>query len=272
VTGELGFLPIHAAGIYGNASAVCTADYVVSSYIPTLSSLTKARHLWTPVPRINLGGLLICETSTADGSMGYLSDVVDEAVAVRGCFTSAGAQVLNKPSAHTTMSELRSLLAETPAHVLHMACHGIQHSEPLKSSFLLQDGRLSIEDIIHLNLPHASLAFLSACQTAKGDHNAPDQAVHLAASMLFCGFRSVVGTMWFVLHLLDHGSQLTLFVLRSMCDKDGPKVARQFYSSIFEKDQVDLDDIAYALDDAVQVLRKSNVPASRWASFMHIGG
>jgi hypothetical protein len=57
-----------------------------------------------------------------------------------------------------------------------------------------------------------------------------------------------------------------------MRDEDGPKVARQFYSSLFEKKQVDLDHIAYALDDAVQVLRRSNVPASRWASFMHIGG
>jgi hypothetical protein len=272
VTGELGFLPIHAAGIYGDASAVCTADYVVSSYIPTLASLTKARNLWTPIARSELAGLVICETATTEGSMGYLSDVVDEALAVRECFTSAGAQVLNKPSAHTTIPELRSLLEATPAHVLHMACHGIQDSEPLKSSFLLQDGRLSIEDILQLNLPHAFLAFLSACQTAKGDQDAPDQAVHLAASMLFCGFRSVVGTMWFVQHLLDHDSQLTLRVLRSMCDKDGPKVARQFYSSLLEKDQVDLDDIAYALDDAVQVLRKSNVPASRWASFMHIGG
>jgi CHAT domain-containing protein len=42
----------------------------------------------------------------------------------------------------------------------------------------------------------AVLAFLSACRTAQGDANAPDQAVHLAASMLFCGFWSVIGTMW----------------------------------------------------------------------------
>jgi CHAT domain-containing protein len=61
---------------------------------------------------------------------------------------------------------------------------------------MLQDGRLTIKEIMQLNLPRAALAFLSACQTAKGDKNAPDQAVHLAASMLFCGFRSVIGTMW----------------------------------------------------------------------------
>jgi CHAT domain-containing protein len=60
----------------------------------------------------------------------------------------------------------------------------------------MQDGGFSIQDLIELNLPHAVLAYLSACETAKGDERAPDQAVHLAASMLFCGFRSVIATMW----------------------------------------------------------------------------
>jgi CHAT domain-containing protein len=117
---------------------------------------------------------------------------------VRKCFVSAQARVLNTPSAHTTLAQLRALLEGTPAHILHLACHGLQDSNPLKSAILLQDGRLTIEDIMQLNLTQAVLAFLSACQTAKGDRNAPDQAVHLAASMLFCGFRSVIGTMWCV--------------------------------------------------------------------------
>jgi hypothetical protein len=195
---------------------------------------------------------------------------VDEAIAVHECFTSAGARVLNPPAAHTSMSELHALLKK-PAHILHMACHGIQHSDPLRSAFLLQDGRLSIEDVMQLNLPDAFLAFLSACHTAKGDHNAPDQAVHLAASMLFCGFRSVVGTMWYAYRNSQHYIADNL-LYRSMCDEDGPQVARQFYNSLFEKDQVDLDDIAYAFDEAVQALRRTNVPASRWAPFMHIGG
>jgi CHAT domain-containing protein len=47
-----------------------------------------------------------------------------------------------------------------------------------------------------LDLKHAQLAFLSACETAKGDREQPDQAIHLAATMLFVGFKSVIGTMW----------------------------------------------------------------------------
>jgi CHAT domain-containing protein len=189
-------MPIHAAGIYRSGGAVCTADYVVSSYIPTLTSLAKARQRWTPIVCSDLVGLIICEASRNEGSMAYLPHAFEEVITVRNCLESAGARVLNEHAVHTSPSELQSLLKATPTHVLHMACHGVQHSDPLKSSFLLHEGRLSVEDIIQLNLPHAFLAFLSACQTAKGDQNAPDQAVHLAASMLFCGFRSVIGTMW----------------------------------------------------------------------------
>jgi len=46
------------------------------------------------------------------------------------------------------------------------------------------------------DMPNASLAFLSACQTAMGDENLPDKAFHLAAALLFAGFRGTVATMW----------------------------------------------------------------------------
>jgi CHAT domain-containing protein len=39
-------------------------------------------------------------------------------------------------------------------------------------------------------------AYLSACETAKGDAKQPDQVMHLAAAMLFAGFKHVVATMW----------------------------------------------------------------------------
>jgi hypothetical protein len=57
-----------------------------------------------------------------------------------------------------------------------------------------------------------------------------------------------------------------------MSDEDGPKVARSMYERLFAKGQLDLDDIPYALDDAVRTLRDSGVPAERWAPYMHMGG
>jgi CHAT domain-containing protein len=148
---------------------------------------------WHSVPRTEVSGLLICEPSTGRSR---LANVADEVAMVRKCFEVAQAQVLNSPSAHTTRAQMHSALTGSAAHVLHIASHGVQETDPLRSAFLMEDGHFSIEDIINLHLPKAVLAFLSACQSAKGDANAPDQAVHLAASMLFCGFRSVIGMMW----------------------------------------------------------------------------
>jgi CHAT domain-containing protein len=51
---------------------------------------------------------------------------------------------------------------------------------------------------MQLHLPNAELAYLSACETASTDEYQPDEAMNLAATMLFVGFKSVVATMWYV--------------------------------------------------------------------------
>jgi CHAT domain-containing protein len=84
------------------------------------------------------------------------------------------------------------------AHVVHLACHGTQDpAAPLESGFHLSDGTLTVSKLMSLDLKHAWFAYLSACETAKGDAKQPDQGVHLAAAMLFAGFKSVVATMWY---------------------------------------------------------------------------
>jgi len=81
--------------------------------------------------------------------------------------------------------------------ILHLACHGRQNpSNPLESGFACSDGTLTVAKLMSLNLPNAFFAFLSACETAKGDKAQPDQVIHLAATMLFVGFKSVIGTFW----------------------------------------------------------------------------
>jgi hypothetical protein len=56
-----------------------------------------------------------------------------------------------------------------------------------------------------------------------------------------------------------------------MGDQDGPMVARELYKTLFAHDELTADDIAYALDAAVQVLRAQKVPPARWATFVHHG-
>jgi CHAT domain-containing protein len=63
-------------------------------------------------------------------------------------------------------------------------------------AFCLSDGNLTVSRLMELDLKDAYFAFLSDCETAKGDEKQPDQIIHIAAAMLFVGFRSIVGTMW----------------------------------------------------------------------------
>jgi CHAT domain-containing protein len=193
-SGDFALLPLHAAGIYEGDRRVCAADCIVSSYIPSLSALLKSWEDFTPVPRREVQALLFCEPGAP--GLSYIPKVKDEVEAVAKIFTSVSASVANDVHAP---SLVESVLTQAPSsHILHLACHGHQHEDPLKSCFALRDGRLTISALMDLNLSMAVLAYLSACETAKGDKKQPDQAVHLAASMLFCGFRSVIATMWYV--------------------------------------------------------------------------
>ena len=56
-----------------------------------------------------------------------------------------------------------------------------------------------------------------------------------------------------------------------MYDKDSPMVAQWFYEALLEKEMIDLGDIPYALDAAVQKLRETGVGPDRWATYIHIG-
>jgi hypothetical protein len=57
-----------------------------------------------------------------------------------------------------------------------------------------------------------------------------------------------------------------------MNDEDGPSLARAVYGRLLGNDQLDLEDVPYALDAAVRELRGAGVPATRWALFVHMGG
>lgn len=83
------------------------------------------------------------------------------------------------------------------AAFLHLACHGKQDAHnPLSSGFSFHDGVVSLERLMDSDAHDACFAFLSACESAMGDETLPDETIHLAAAMLFLGYRSVIGTLW----------------------------------------------------------------------------
>jgi CHAT domain-containing protein len=266
-TGLLAFAPLHAAGVYEGPHQECCADHVVSSYTPSLAALLRAQAHARTLPTRDLRVYPIAAERAQDASLPPLQSVRQEVDDL--CAAAIGAGIRLDPVCSSTATTAQAIRALQSANIAHIACHGVQRpAAPLASSFCLSDGNLHVAALMDLDLADAFLAFLSACETAKGDARQPDQTVHIAATMLFVGFKSVVATMWCV---LDRHWLSILMMGRAMSDADGPFVARRFYSQLFACETTDADTIAYALDHAVTALRESGVPPDRWATFIHMG-
>jgi CHAT domain-containing protein len=194
------FLPIHAAGVYsGDRLQEGCSDYVISSYTPTLSALHRARTNLAPITRGKSLVFLAAGASKTLPSlnMPFLDDVQAEITDVAR-LARATDQIQVIEYGCTSAAKMHEVVDALPrADIVHLACHGVQDLEdPLKSGFCLGDGKLSVSKLMDIKLDHPFLAYLSACETAKGDRKQPDQVIHLAAAMLFCGFPNVVATMW----------------------------------------------------------------------------
>ena len=176
------------------------------------------------------------------------------------------------------LSKVDTVLAHlSHASIAHFACHGVQNlANPLESALLL-DGQLKVSTIMAQSLPKASLAFLSACETAKGTVELPDEAMHLAGTMLFSGFRSVVATKWSVSLPPCVPWLFLIYTDRSIYDDDGPKIADEFYGYLFKNHEdgsaPDTTESARALHLAVKKLRAQYNDHSfvRWVPFVHYG-
>jgi CHAT domain-containing protein len=140
--------------------------------------------------------LTIAASQAHNQNLPRLFNVAREAECVANIAGLAGAS-----SMHITDSDGKADVREglQAAHMVHFACHGIQDvAKPHQSHFSLASRDLTVSELMEMDLKDAFLAFLSACETATGTQEHADEAIHLAASMLFAGFRSVVATMWLV--------------------------------------------------------------------------
>ena len=245
-------LPLHAMGpipsSYGRKRYF--SDLYIPSYTPSLSALIESRQSSLQMPtRPSL--LLVAQPDD------LLPGVKGEIEVIRRAL-------------HTRLT-VSSLVSEeaTPSSVLeglqgcqfaHFACHGVlEAGKPFDASFKLHRGsRLTLLDIVRSRLPDAEFAFLSCCHAAEITENSiADEALHLTAAMQYCGFRSVVGTMW------------------EMADVDGQDIAKTFYKSLFSGQEAGVpyyERSAGALRDATQRLReKRGIKLERWVNFVHYG-
>ncbi|OCB87602.1 TPR-like protein [Sanghuangporus baumii] len=252
LTSLLAYFPFHAAGPYESADGTqkYLLDEYISSYTPTLKALINARAgLASDNPRL----LFVGDSG--------LPSTRKERNAIRTWRRVDRLLVDDRATRDAVLRALRKV------EWVHFACHGKLDKEPFNSSLKLSDGGLTLLDIARAHLPNAEFAFLSACHTAElALNHSQDEALSLAAAIQFCGFRSVVGTMW------------------QLLDRDGPVLAGNVYACLTRdigEGEIRFKRVAAAVREAALNLRdrgdeapngsRVEIMAERWVNLVHIG-
>ncbi|KAH9019072.1 CHAT domain-containing protein [Lactarius pseudohatsudake] len=244
-------LPLHAMGPIPSSDprGRYFSDLYIPSYTPSLSALIESRKVSPQM--LDKPSLLL--VARPDDS---LPGVKGEIEVIRSLKSQV--MVADLVSSKATPSSVIEGLRTN--RLVHVACHGVlETGKPFEASFKLHGGsRLTLLEIVRSRLPDAEFAFLSCCHTAEiTEESVADEALHLTAAMQYCGFRSVVGTMW------------------EMADTDGRDLAKSFYKSLFSDRETNVpycERSARALRDATRKLRrKRGISLERWVNFVHYG-
>lgn len=249
-TGVASKLPLHAAGPYVRDEKNLSHMFV-SSYTPTLGTLIRARQSKEigPTTEESTKKILIVGQPDTPGE-NPLPQVVDEVQAIQKQAPHASVLLKSEGTREAVLSGIRANAW------VHLACHGhYDTKQPFHSSFSMHNGRITLLELIGRDLPHAELAFLSACHSARASDTLPDEALHPAAGMMFAGFKSVIGTMW------------------AFDDGVGSALAGRFYELMTEGNK-DYKDAADVLADAIQNIvakDKDAVPFMQRINVVHYG-
>ncbi|KAG2122484.1 CHAT domain-containing protein [Suillus clintonianus] len=249
-------IPLHAANPFRtnadrSGSEPCLEDLYICSYTPTLSALIRARQAMKTRATPSFAAI---GQSQPGAGQGDVLPAVDSELELVHTLVPPNIQFTNISKDEATQAgALNALQCNT---WVHLACHGMQDLEqPYNSCFSMRDKPVTLLDIMENNSPQAEFAFLSACHTAVGDEETPDEAIHLAAGLQFSGFKSVVGTLWGVNDaLVKH-------------------VVEAFYEKMFEDLEdgvIDCTKAAWALNRATHTVM-TKVPLEQRMVFIHIG-
>ena len=258
-------LPLQAAGHHLDGSRRTVLDRVVSSTIPSLTALTRARQPSRSAAHVNwpdgrppgairpaaLPPKLLITVVPQTPGMEPLAGADEEAVAVER--EAGGAPITTLRGRQATCDAVQAALA---GHSFaHFACHGVLDlAEPSQSGVCLYDGVLSVSEIAGLRLEDAELAVLSACHTAANAAQFADEAIHPAAAFQLAGFRQVIATSWLV------------------SDSAAADLASRLYHELSMPGHLTANAVPEALHSAVHALRDDDPRAvMTWAAYLHSG-
>jgi CHAT domain-containing protein/tetratricopeptide (TPR) repeat protein len=185
----LALLPLHACWWDEDGRRRYLLDEFVIRYAP---SLTLFQILWA---RERGRRELLLAVANPTGDLPFAEYECEQ---IEACWGGARAQVLwrEQGTRHAVLENAAS------AHLLHFACHGVYDlANPLESPLLLANGEtLTLGAMLEqLNLPHAQLVALSACETALvNPAEQADEHFGLALGPLYAGAPTVWGTLWAV--------------------------------------------------------------------------
>jgi CHAT domain-containing protein/tetratricopeptide (TPR) repeat protein len=185
----LALLPLHACWWDEDGRRRYLMDEFVIRYAP---SLTLFQILWA---RERGRRELLLAVANPTGDLPFAEYECEQ---IEACWGGARAQVLwrEQGTRHAVLENAAS------AHLLHFACHGVYDlANPLESHLKLANGEtLTLGAMLELlNLPHAQLVVLSACETALVDPaEQADEHFGLALGPLYAGAPTAWGTLWAV--------------------------------------------------------------------------
>jgi CHAT domain-containing protein len=249
-------IPLHTAHPFqtrpDRSKEPCLEDLYICSYTPTLSALIRSRQMMKK--RVCPSFVAIGQGQPPAGKSKELLAVDSEIELVRKLVPETINRTTISGDSATRAGALRGLEENT---WVHLACHGKQDREqPYNSHFIMKDQPITLLDIMEKDIPCAEFAFLSACHTAVGDEETPDEVIHLAAGLQFSGFKSVIGTLWEVDNAV------------------AKHVVKAFYENLFKDLEVggemDCTKAAWALNHAMHSV-KMKVPLEQRMVFIHVG-
>jgi hypothetical protein len=191
--GEFALLPVHAAGRHPRRSAQfgrprgeprAVHDLVESSYLPTIMSRRPQGNA-----QPGDGDLLYVST---DADAGDLDHLPAERKAVID--TLRQIPVVELVNEGATIAAIRAQLPS--CRYLHVAGHGAaRESDALQAGFWLADGIFTLRDLAECDVRDGALAVLLTCDSATGDAQSPNEALHAAGAAHHAGFPDVVAAV-----------------------------------------------------------------------------
>ncbi|EUC39771.1 hypothetical protein COCMIDRAFT_110631 [Bipolaris oryzae ATCC 44560] len=238
-TGQLGQLPLHAAGRHSKSSADTVLDRAISSYSSSIKALVYGRrqHGQPPAKQAQEDAVLI---TVPDSGLHFARQEVE---------------MLEKlcPSLKLNPKKPAAKREEILAHlrtgkIFHFASHGRSNpSEPSESCLVLgkDEAPITVANLRDCRLQESSpfLAYLSACSTKVNQADTlADEEIHLVSACQLAGFRHVIGTLW------------------EVSDKHCVDVAHDLYTTLAEEGMTDMA-ICRGLHRAIRELRNKDIEA-----------